>query len=166
MARLTKELIEKDGIQSRKLAFKRLFKGGKTHPGTASEADTMSHMVRRVQIVSTKAVLSAHHFLVFQVFALDSDHARSHRCLKYRSGAADCHSQTDIGILYIDMPIISMTRFSVLMPHCRHSLQRRRRIGCQPSSSVQPCLDLSGHALALLWVRVSYSWPGEVSCMP
>ena len=46
MARLTKELIEKDGQQSQKSAFQRLFKKGKTHPGTASEADTMSHMVR------------------------------------------------------------------------------------------------------------------------
>ena len=46
MTRLTKELIEKDGQQSQKSSFKRLFKGGRTHPGTASEADTMSHMVR------------------------------------------------------------------------------------------------------------------------
>jgi len=44
MTRLTKELIEKDGQQSQKSSFKRLFKGGRTHPGTASEADTMSHM--------------------------------------------------------------------------------------------------------------------------
>ena len=70
MARLTKDLIEKDDIQSRKSAFKRLFKGGKTHPGTASEADTMSHMVRTPQIASTKAILAVYHFLVFQVFAL------------------------------------------------------------------------------------------------
>ena len=48
MARLTKELIEKDGQQSRKSPFRRLFKKNKTHPGTASEADTMSQMVRSI----------------------------------------------------------------------------------------------------------------------
>ena len=46
MTRLTKELIEKDGQQSQKSPFKLLFKKNKTHPGTASEADTMSQMVR------------------------------------------------------------------------------------------------------------------------
>ncbi len=49
MTTLTKELLEKDGQQSKMSPFKRLFKKNKTHPGTASEADTMSRMVSSIQ---------------------------------------------------------------------------------------------------------------------
>ena len=47
MTRLTRELLEGDGKHSKKSSFSRLFKGNRTHPGTASEADTTSHMVRQ-----------------------------------------------------------------------------------------------------------------------
>lgn len=60
MTRLTRELLEGDEKLSNKSSFRKLFKGNRTHPGTASEADTMSHMVRQYQASNEHQVLHVH----------------------------------------------------------------------------------------------------------